>query len=422
MSKRAVDIPTLTRRAREAYHELARTDTEAKNRALEAIAEKLQDNRDRIKQANQRDLGQGKEQGLTDSLLDRLELSDDRINGMIDGIRQVISLDDPVGEIIEMKKRPNGLKVGRQRVPLGVIGMIYESRPNVTVDASVLCLKAGNATVLRGGSEARHSNYLLVDLIQEAISDYLPETSVQILRDQDHDLVGELLTQDEDVDVIIPRGGEKLIRAVAEQSTIPVIKHYKGVCHTYVSDKADLEMARDIVLNAKTQRTSVCNAMETLLLHEELPQPFVEELLNELEKRGVELRVDSNLFDQLDGTSLNLNEATEEDWNTEYLDWILSVKQVNSTTRAIDHINQYGSNHSDAIVTGSYEESERFLNEVDSAAVYVNASTRFTDGYEFGLGAEIGISTERLHARGPMGLRELTLPKYVIYGQGQTRN
>jgi len=422
MTKQTVSIDDMVKDARSAYHSLAKASTETKNRALQAIADGLQSEREAIIEANRKDLKHGEEQGLTEALLDRLELTPDRIDSMIDGIEQVISLEDPVGEITGMKRQPNGLKIGQQRVPLGVIGMIYESRPNVTLDASVLCLKAGNATVLRGGSEAKHSNYLLVDLIQQAIEPFLPEPTVQILRNQDHDLVNELLTQDEYVDVIIPRGGENLIEAVAEQSTIPVIKHYKGVCHTYVSDRADQEMAREIAINAKTQRTSVCNAMETLLLHEDLPDQFLLDLFHSLQQQGVELRVDSTLYKKFVDSELSLSRAENSDWNTEYLDSILSVKTVESTDDAIRHINEFGSNHSDAIVTRSYDESEQFLNEVDSAAVYVNASTRFTDGYEFGLGAEIGISTERLHARGPMGLKELTLPKYVIYGQGQTRH
>ncbi|MFB6356122.1 MAG: glutamate-5-semialdehyde dehydrogenase, partial [bacterium] len=308
------------------------------------------------------------------------------------------------------------------RVPLGVIGIIYESRPNVTVDATVLCLKAGNATILRGGSEAKHTNYLLVDIMREAIRTHVPENSVQILRNQDHSLVNEMLTKDDLIDVIIPRGGEKLIETVAEKSTIPVIKHYKGVCHTYVSDQADPDMARDICINAKTQRTSVCNAMETLILNRNLSPDYVETLLNDLQTRGVELRGDNQLIKWMEGRNLDLTPATAEDWNTEYLDSVLSIKTVDSLDEAIEHINRIGSNHSDAIISEDSEESERFLNEVDSAAVYVNASTRFTDGYEFGLGAEIGISTDRLHARGPMGLEELTIPKYVVRGSGQTRS
>lgn len=422
MTKQTDSIDAIVQDARRAYHSLATASTQTKNRALQATADTLQNERETIIEANQKDLKHGQEQGLTEALLDRLKLTPDRIDSMIDGIEQVISLEDPVGEITGMKRRPNGLKIGQQRVPLGVIGMIYESRPNVTVDASVLCLKAGNATVLRGGSEAKHSNYLLVDLLQEAIEPFLPESTVQILRNQDHSLVNELLTRDQYVDVIIPRGGENLIEAVTEQSTIPVIKHYKGICHTYVSDQADLEMAHEIVINAKTQRTSVCNAMETLLLHEDLPDDFIRDLFHHLQQQDIELRVDSTLHTKFTDSPFRLEKAEKSDWNTEYLDSILSVRSVQATTDAIHHINEFGSNHSDAIVTQNYDESERFLNEVDSAAVYVNASTRFTDGYEFGLGAEIGISTERLHARGPMGLKELTLPKYVIYGQGQTRH
>lgn len=414
------DVEALAESSAEAARELAKADTNLKNRALENLASVLEDHRDEIREANQKDLETARNDGLSEAMLDRLRLTPDRIDGMIDGIRDVVKLDDPVGEVLEVKERPNGLKVGRQRVPLGVIGMIYESRPNVTVDAGILCLKSGNAILLRGGSEAKNTNYLLVDLMQEALSPHLPEDAVRILRDQSHDLVDDLLTLDDSVDVVIPRGGEKLIETVAEKSTIPVIKHYKGVCHVYVSDRADPEMARDITLNAKTQRTSVCNAMETLLLDEDVSDDLVVEILTEMEEEGVELRVDSSVGDRLASVDVDVTEANESDWKTEYLDAVLSVRSVENLDAAIDHINTYG-NHSDAIVTESYEQSERFLDEVDSAAVYVNASTRFTDGYEFGLGAEIGISTDRLHCRGPMGLRELTIPKYVVHGQGQVR-
>lgn len=412
----------LAEQADTASRQLASASTNQKNQALEAIANRLNDSRKEIIEANKKDLEYGRKEGLSEALLDRLRLTPDRIDGMIDGIRQVIDLPDPVGEIDSMKRRPNGLKIGQQRVPLGVISLIYESRPNVTVDATVLCLKSGNATLLRGGSEARHSNYLLVDLMQEALIDHLPEASVQILRDQDHDLVDELLTLDDHIDVVIPRGGEGLIEAVNDQATMPVIKHHKGVCHTFVSRHADQDMANSICLNAKTQRTSVCNAMETLLLDRGRSDEQKLELLSNLDREGVELRVGSSLLDRFsDHPDLEVHPATDDDWDEEYLDMILSVREVDGLEGALDHVHQYGSNHSDAIVTEDYSEAETFLNEVDSAAVYVNASTRFTDGYEFGLGAEIGISTERLHARGPMGLRELTVSKYVVYGDGQIR-
>ncbi len=421
MTTQIPDITEIAEQAKNSSRELATFSTEKKNRALNKIADTLDENRDQIRTANEKDIETGKEQGLSDAMLDRLLLTPDRIDSMITGIKKVIQLEDPVGEIIEQKKRPNGLKIGRQRVPLGVIGIIYESRPNVTIDAAALCMKSGNCTVLRGGSEAQHSNYLLVDLIQDAIRETLPVNSVQILRDQGHSLVNEMLTLDDYIDIIIPRGGENLIEMVGEKSTIPVIKHYKGVCHTYVSEAADLQQAKKICINAKTQRTGVCNAMETLLLNENLPTNFIESLFAELEKHGVELRVDSKLLRQFQESDFELKEATMEDWTEEYLDSILSVRSVTSLDRAIGHINYHGSNHSDAIITEDYTEAEGFLDRVDSAAVYVNASTRFTDGGEFGLGAEIGISTERLHARGPMGLRELTIPKYVIHGQGQIR-
>ncbi len=413
----------LARRADEAARELASLPSREKNEALDRIARLLDERRSSIIEANKKDLETGRREGLSEALLDRLRLTPDRIDGMIDGIRQVRELPDPVGEIDSLTRRPNGLKIGRQRVPLGVIALIYESRPNVTVDASVLCLKAGNATLLRGGSEARHSNYLLVDLLQEATEGVLPEGTVQILRDQDRSLVNQMLKLDESIDVVIPRGGEGLIEAVAEQSTIPVIKHHKGVCHTYVSREADPEMARSICLNAKTQRTSVCNAMETLLLDRELDDEVIRSILGDLRERDVELRAGPDLRERVrEQPELELVPADESDWDREYLDLVLSVRLVDGLDGALDHLHRYGSNHSDAIVTENYSEAERFLNEVDSAAVYVNASTRFTDGYEFGLGAEIGISTERLHARGPMGLRELTIPKYVIYGSGQVRS
>lgn len=414
------DVESLAKSSAEASRELAKADTNLKNRALENLANVLENHRGEIREANQKDLETAREEGLNESMLDRLRLTPDRIDGMIDGIRDVVKLDDPVGEVLEVKQRPNGLKVGRQRVPLGVIGMIYESRPNVTIDAGILCLKSGNAILLRGGSEARNTNYLLVDLMQEALSPHLPEDSVRILRDQSHELVDDLLKLDDYVDVVIPRGGETLIETVAEKSTIPVIKHYKGVCHVYVSNQADPEMAKEITLNAKTQRTSVCNAMETLLLREDVSDDLLTEILGSMRDEGVELRVDSSIEQRLDSRELTVRQADESDWETEYLDAVLSVRTVENLDGAIDHINTYG-NHSDAIVTESYEESQRFLDEVDSAAVYVNASTRFTDGYEFGLGAEIGISTDRLHCRGPMGLRELTIPKYVVHGQGQVR-
>lgn len=414
------DVTSRAEASRNAARELANLDTGVKNDALRNLAEVLDENRDDILEANQRDMASARDDGLSDAKLDRLKLTSDRIDGMIDGIRDVTQLNDPVGEVLEVNKRPNGLKVGRQRVPLGVVGMIYESRPNVTVDAGILCLKSGNTILLRGGSEAQNTNYLLVDLMQEALSGHLPENSVQILRDQSHDLVDDMLELDDYIDVVIPRGGERLIETVAEKSTIPVIKHYEGICHVYVSDQADPEMARDICLNAKTQRTSVCNAMETLLLHEELSGDLDRKILQDLREENVELRVDETLRNR-HAAEMSLRAASEEDWATEYLDSVLSVRTVSGLEDAIDHINTYG-NHSDAIVTESYRESEEFLDRVDSAAVYVNASTRFTDGYEFGLGAEIGISTDRLHCRGPMGLRELTIPKYVVHGQGQVRN
>ncbi len=420
MRTKQTEVQTLAERSLKASRELSKANTDRKNRALNGIAESLRNRRDEILDANETDLREARKEGLNEAMLDRLQVTPDRLDSMIDGVLDVVELDDPVGEVVEMKQRPNGLKVGRRRVPLGIVGLIYESRPNVTVDAGVLGLKSGNAMLLRGGSEARNTNYLLVDIIREAISPYLPESSVSILRDQSHESVDELLSLDDYVDVIIPRGGERLIETVVETSTIPVIKHYKGICHVYVSKNADPDMAHSICLNAKTQRTSVCNAMETLLLHEELSDEFLREVLASLGEEGVELRLAYDLHQRLSDLDTTVREATDEDWESEYLDSILSVRTVGSLESAISHINTYG-NHSDAIVTDDYSESQQFLDEVDSAAVYVNASTRFTDGYEFGLGAEVGISTDRLHCRGPMGLRDLTITKYVVYGQGQVR-
>ncbi len=415
-------VLTVAEQAGQSFNRLATASTVEKNRVLEKLAELLDENRSRIKQTNQKDLKAGEQQGLSAALLDRLLLNDDRIDGMIEGLLTVMKLADPVGEMIDQTRRPNGLKIGRVRVPLGVIGIIYESRPNVTVDAAALCLKSGNCPILRGGSEATNSNCLLVDLIQQALDGILPRETVQILRNQSHSLVDEMLTLDNLIDVIIPRGGQGLIRMVTEKSTIPVIKHYQGICHTYVSDRADLKMAKQICLNAKVQRPGVCNAMETLLLHEKLPEKFVTELFDALLDESVELRLDQTLFNKFATQNDLFKQARDEDWDTEYLDLKLSVASVPDSSSAINHINRHGSNHSDAIITENYSEAEQFLDRVDSAAVYVNASTRFTDGGQFGLGAEIGISTERIHARGPMGLRELTIPKYVIHGQGQIRS
>lgn len=408
----------MARKAKQASQKLAKLSSTVKNEALLKMAQILETHKDKILKLNHKDIVLAKAKGLPPALIDRLTLNEKRIKQMCDGLRQIAQLEDPVGKIESMWRRPNGLLIGRMRVPLGVIGIIYESRPNVTVDAAGLCLKAGNAVILRGGSEAINSNIALTDALSEAIQEVgLPGECVQLVRTTDRKAVGEMLKLNEYIDVIIPRGGESLIKMVTENSTIPVIKHYKGVCHVYVDEEADLKMAEKIAFNAKVQRPGVCNAMETLLVAEKIADKFLPVVIRKLQEAGVEIRGDEKTCK----ISPNVKRATEEDWSTEYLDLILSVKVVSGIDEAIAHINRYGSHHSDAIITNSYIKSRKFLREVDSAAVYVNASTRFTDGGEFGLGAEIGISTDKLHARGPMGVKELTTTKFIILGEGQIR-
>lgn len=408
----------MARKAKQASQKLAKLSSTVKNEALLKMAQVLETHKDKILKLNHKDIVLAKAKGLPLALIDRLTLNEKRIKQMCDGLRQIAQLEDPVGKIESMWRRPNGLLIGRMRVPLGVIGIIYESRPNVTVDAAGLCLKAGNAVILRGGSEAINSNIALIDALSEAIQEVgLPGECIQLVRTTDRKAVGEMLKLNEYIDVIIPRGGESLIKMVTENSTIPVIKHYKGVCHVYVDEEADLKMAEKIAFNAKVQRPGVCNAMETLLVAEKIADKFLPVVIRKLQEAGVEIRGDEKTCK----ISPNVKRATEEDWSTEYLDLILSVKVVSGIDEAIAHINRYGSHHSDAIVTNSYIKSRKFLREVDSAAVYVNASTRFTDGGEFGLGAEIGISTDKLHARGPMGVKELTTTKFIILGEGQIR-
>jgi len=408
----------MARKAKQASQKLAKLSSTVKNEALLKMAQVLETHKDKILKLNHKDIVLAKAKGLPPALIDRLTLNEKRIKQMCDGLRQIAQLEDPVGKIESMWRRPNGLLIGRMRVPLGVIGIIYESRPNVTVDAAGLCLKAGNAVILRGGSEAINSNIALTDALSEAIQEVgLPGECIQLVRTTDRKAVGEMLKLNEYIDVIIPRGGESLIKMVTENSTIPVIKHYKGVCHVYVDEEADLKMAEKIAFNAKVQRPGVCNAMETLLVAEKIADKFLPVVIRKLQEAGVEIRGDEKTCK----ISPNVKRATEEDWSTEYLDLILSVKVVSGIDEAIAHINRYGSHHSDAIVTNSYIKSRKFLREVDSAAVYVNASTRFTDGGEFGLGAEIGISTDKLHARGPMGVKELTTTKFIILGEGQIR-
>jgi glutamate-5-semialdehyde dehydrogenase len=408
----------LAETAKEASREIAWLSTDEKNAALLSMAGLLERSREEIEEANRKDLAAGEKAGLSAALLDRLRITPERLRAMADGLRDVAALDDPVGRVIDERIRPNGLVITRVRDPIGVIGIIYESRPNVTVDAAGLCLKSGNAVILRGGKEAIHSNLVLAGILRRAMEDTaLPVDALQIVSVIDREVVGELLKMDQFIDLIIPRGGKSLIRAVVEGSTIPVIKHYQGICHIYVAASADFEMALDIVENAKTQRPGVCNAVETLLVDKRIMDTFLPKVKARLSGKGVELRGCDVTRAILPG----IKAAVEADWKEEYLDLILSVKVADGVAAAVEHINTYGSRHSDAIITGEEKEAEYFVRRVDSAAVYVNASTRFTDGGEFGLGAEIGISTDKLHARGPMGLEELTTYKYVIRGEGQIR-
>ena len=405
--------------ARTASTLVCRASTELKNNALRAIGDKIVARRDARMVVNEKDLAQGRDNGLSEPILDRLTFSRTRFDSMIEGLHQVAVLDDPVGEISDMSYRPNGLQIGRMRVPLGVIGIIYESRPNVTIDAASLCLKSGNATILRGGSEAIHSNRALAACIEAGLERTgLPGAAVQIIKDTDRALVGELITMGKYVDVIVPRGGVSLIERISRDATIPVIKHLDGICHVYIDDEADLEKAYSIALNSKVQRYAVCNAMETLLVSEKIAADMLPKLWKGFQEYGVELRGCKKTTSVLGN---EVAEATEEDWYSEYLGPILSICTVEGLDQAIDHINHYGSQHTDTIVTENYTRGRRFLREVDSSSVMVNASTRFSDGFEYGLGAEIGISTDKLHARGPVGLEGLTSQKYVVFGDGQTR-
>lgn len=406
------------RRAKEAARRLATLSTEVKNSALMAAASSLEAHEKEILEANAQDLREARDKGLTPAMIDRLRLSRARIAEMAAGLREVAALPDPVGEIVKMWKRPNGMTVGRMRVPIGVIGIIYESRPNVTADAAGLCIKSGNAVVLRGGSEAIHSNTAIARLLTSAGEKAgLPPGAISHVETTDRKAVEEMLHLDRFIDLIIPRGGEDLMTFVTGTATIPVIKHDKGVCHVYVDSAADPAMAQEISFNAKVQRPGTCNAMETLLVHQEIAQQFLPPMARRFQKAGVELRGCDKTRALLPGVKA----ATEKDWGAEYLDLILSIRIVKDIAEAIDHISHYGSQHSDAIVTRDYEKAMRFLREVDSCAVFVNASTRLNDGFQFGLGAEIGISTTRIHARGPMGLEELTCTKFIVLGSGQLR-
>ena len=399
-------------------YDLACMPEETKNRALLAAAEGLVCDAGRILEANAKDVADGEAKGMHPGLVDRLRLTEGRIQAMAEGLRQVSALPDPVGEVLDSFLRPNGLKIEKRRVPLGVIGIIYESRPNVTADAFALCFKAGNACILKGGSDALSSNLAIAESIRSSLEKCgINPDAVQLITDTNRAVTAQFMRMNEYVDVLIPRGGAGLIRAVVEQSTVPVIETGTGNCHIYLDEYADLTKAIPIILNAKTQRIGVCNACESLVVHEAVRERFLPALAQVLREKSVELRGDSRAREAVP----DMGAATEEDFGTEYLDYILSIKTVDSLEEAIRHINHYSTGHSDAILTEDAERAERFLNEVDSACVYVNASTRFTDGFEFGFGAEIGISTQKLHARGPMGLRELTSYKYVIRGNGQIR-
>jgi glutamate-5-semialdehyde dehydrogenase len=405
-------------RAVAAARALARLSARRKNSILQAMADELDARRADIKAANEKDMEAGRQGGLPAALLDRLLLSDARMEGMIKGIRSIVGLKDPVGGKISRWIRPNGLVIQKVRVPIGVIAIIYEARPNVTADAASLCFKTSNAVILRGGKEAMQSNLAIASAMMEGgMKKGLPENAIQVVATTDRDAVRELVQMEGRVDLAIPRGGEGLIRAVAEQARVPVIKHYKGVCHVYVDESADLDMALKIVENSKCQRPGVCNAIEKVLVHEKVAATFLPRMAELLRARGVELRGDALAR----AVVPDMKEAVEDDWHAEYLDLILAVRVVSDTRAAIEHINRYGSHHSDSIVAANESAQKTFTDEVDSATVYVNASTRFTDGGEFGMGAEIGISTDKLHARGPMGLEELTTYKYVILGSGQIR-
>ncbi|MAY03921.1 MAG: glutamate-5-semialdehyde dehydrogenase [Gammaproteobacteria bacterium] len=405
--------------ARQAASILAAASTEVKNQALLNTAEALDKSRDELARANEQDLTAGRDKGLAPAMLDRLELTPVRIDNMVEGLNQVASLADPIGEISELRYRPSGIQVGRMRVPLGVIGIIYESRPNVTVDAASLCLKSGNATILRGGSEAIHSNQAIARCVALGLEKAdLPASAVQVVPVTDREAVGQLITMPEYVDIIVPRGGKGLIERISNEARVPVIKHLDGICHVYVDDGADMTKAVNIALNSKTHRYGVCNAMETLLVAESVAEEFLQQIMQPYEDKAVELRGCERTQKILPGIAA----AEAEDWETEYLAPILSIKVVNGLDAAIEHINTHSSQHTDSIVTEDYARAMRFLREVDSSSVMVNASTRFADGFEYGLGAEIGISTDKIHARGPVGLEGLTSQKYIVLGNGHIRN
>ncbi|SCG95014.1 Gamma-glutamyl phosphate reductase [uncultured Clostridium sp.] len=408
----------LGRRAKSASREGAKLGTDAKNRGLLTVAEELIRQKTYLLEENAKDVEAAKEKGVKESLIDRLQLTESRIEAMAEGLCQVAALEDPIGEVLGMKTRPNGLQIGKKRVPLGVVGIIYESRPNVTADAFGLCFKTGNAVILRGGSDAIHSNLAIVKVIKEGLmKEKLPQDLILLVEDTSREVVSDMMKLHGLIDVLIPRGGAGLIANVVNNSTVPVIETGTGNCHIYVDESADLNMATEIIENAKTQRMGVCNACESLVIHEKVAELAVPQIVQCLKNHGVEVRGDEHAQKLSD----DIWPATEEDWGTEYLDAIISMKIVDSMDQAIEHINRYNTGHSESIITQNYEHALRFQNEIDAAAVYVNASTRFTDGFEFGFGAEIGISTQKLHARGPMGLEALTTTKYIIFGNGQIR-
>ncbi|MEE0568340.1 glutamate-5-semialdehyde dehydrogenase [Clostridium sp.] len=409
---------SLGKKAKEASYILGNLSSKDKNDALYAMADFLIENSKVIIEANKKDLETSRIKGTSESMLDRLALNEARIEGMANGLRQVAALEDPVGEVLGMWTRPNGLQIGKKRVPMGVIGIIYEARPNVTSDAAGLCFKSGNAVILRGGSEAINSNKAIAEALREGLKSVgLVEDAVQLVEDTSREVATEMMKLNDYIDVLIPRGGAGLIKAVVNNATVPVIETGTGNCHIYVDEDCDFEMAKNIIINAKTSRPSVCNAAEKLLINEKIAGKFMPIIFEELRENGVEIRGDESLKALDDSVIL----ASEEEWYNEYLDYTIGVKIIKDIDEAINHINKFGSGHSEAIVTKSYEASQIFLQKVNAAAVYVNASTRFTDGEEFGFGAEIGISTQKLHARGPMGLKELTTIKYIIFGNGQIR-
>lgn len=413
-----LSIEEIGSRAKKASRALGRLGVTEKNHGLAAVAEALSVHRGRLLEENRLDVDRARENGMKESLIDRLTLTEERIDGMAEGIRQILSLPDPVGEVLSMKTTPLGMQIGQKRVPLGVVGIIYESRPNVTADAFGLCFKTGNAVILRGGSDAIHSNKAIVEVIREALQQCgLPADSIQLLTDTSHETAERFMRLNQYIDVLIPRGGAGLIRTVVEKSTVPVIETGTGNCHIYVDEYADIGMAVDITENAKTQRLGVCNACESLVIHSAVAEAAIPAIAARLKEHGVEIRGDERARACFE----DMEPATEEDFRTEYLDAVISVRVVDTIEEAIDHINEYNTGHSEAIITADYHNAMKFLDDIDAAAVYVNASTRFTDGFEFGFGAEIGISTQKLHARGPMGLQALTTTKYIILGDGQIR-